>query len=187
VQIVTCSLGALGPFTSGISTPRIWLPASLQGEQSAAVLEHELAHVRDLDVLWFGFTGVMDGPVLVRARSALSRALLARAGRRRQQTRRPSLAVFPRQVLAQSILSQAAAPLTGAPAARMSGNAARLRRRLLALAGSVPRAGESKTRLAFFGSCSRFRSCCRSSAACSSATPDLYSPTWRGHMTQAHP
>jgi hypothetical protein len=147
LQIVTCSPGALGPFTSGIFSPRIWLPANLQGEQRRAVLEHELAHVRDLDVLWFGFAGVMaDLFWFVPGARYLERCLHERA-----EEAADAQAVargVPRQVLAQSILSQAAVPLTSAPAARMIGNAARLQRRLLALMGSVARARESKPRLA---------------------------------------
>ncbi len=136
VQLITSSLEELGPFTSGVLQPRVWLPASLQGSQRAAVLEHELGHVRDWDVLSFGIAGLLaDLFWFVPGARYLERCLHERA----EEAADASAVArgIPRAALAESILAHAAAPLPGAPPARMTGgSAARLRRRLLALATS---------------------------------------------------
>jgi BlaR1 peptidase M56 len=144
VQIVTCARDALGPFTSGILRPRIWLPLDLQGSEREAVLEHELAHVRDLDVLWFSVAGILaDVFWFVPGARYLERRLHERA-EEAADARAVARGVAPK-VLAHSILARAGAPLPGAPPVRMVGTAARLQRRLLALTSRSP---ESKKRLA---------------------------------------
>jgi hypothetical protein len=136
VAVITGRSG-LGPFTTGVFRPRIWLPAELEGPQRAAVLEHELAHVRDLDVLWFGSVGVLaDLFWFVPGARYLERCVHERA-EEAADARAIARGVAPR-VLAQSILAHAASAPHGAPTARMSGGAARLRRRLLALTPRPP-------------------------------------------------
>jgi hypothetical protein len=141
VTVIT-GAGGLGPFTTGVFRSRIWLPAELEGGQRAAVLEHELAHVRDLDVLWFGCVGTLtDLFWFVPGARYLERCLHERA-EEAADARAMACGVAPR-VLAQSILAHAAAAPHGTPPARMSGGASRLQRRLLALA---PRPRPSKRR-----------------------------------------
>lgn len=134
VQIITSPVDGLGPFTSGVLRPRIWLPENLKGPQRAAVLEHELGHVRDLDVLTFGVVGVLaDLLWFVPGARYLERCLHARA--EEAADARAVASGIPRAVLAESILAHAAAPVPGAPPARMTtGGSTQLRRRLLALA-----------------------------------------------------
>jgi hypothetical protein len=131
--VVTRALDTLGPFTSGLLRPRIWLPMGLGDRERAAVLEHELAHVHDCDVLWFGIVGVLtDLFWFVPGARALERRLHERA-EEAADARALRRGIAPK-VLAESILSQVSPALPGAPPARMVGTAARLQRRLLALA-----------------------------------------------------
>lgn len=150
VQIITRPDDSLGPFTSGFLRPRVWLPASLAGAEREAVLQHELAHVRDLDVLCFGVVGALaDLFWFVPGVRYLERRVHERAEEAadaRAIARGVAPDVLARSILAQATLEQAAAPLPGAPPPRMLGSAARLRRRLLSLA---PRQSESKKRVAF--------------------------------------
>jgi hypothetical protein len=125
--------GAFGAFTSGVLFPRIWLSAELSGARRRAVLEHELAHARDADVLWFGLAGILtDLFWFVPGARFLERRLHDRA---EQAADRRALArgVDPR-ALADSILDQASSALAIGPAPRMAGAASRLEQRLLALA-----------------------------------------------------
>jgi BlaR1 peptidase M56 len=139
VQVITSVGDTLGPFTSGFLRPRVWLPANLDGVRRAAVLEHELAHVRDGDVLWFGLVGALaDLFWFVPGARYLERRLHEHA-EEAADARAVARGVAPR-VLAESILAHTASP-SFAPAPRMIGSAARLRRRLAALA---PRPRESK-------------------------------------------
>jgi hypothetical protein len=139
VAVIT---GRLGPFTTGVVRARIWLPAELEASARTAVLEHELAHVRDLDVLWFGSLGILtDLFWFVPGARYLERFLHERA-EVAADARAMARGVPPR-VLAQSILDHVAVAPGGAPTARMSGGAASLQRRLLALA---PRPRQGKPR-----------------------------------------
>jgi hypothetical protein len=144
VEIVTHAGARLGAFTSGILRPRVWLPAELQAVERDAVLEHELAHVRDLDVLWFGVVGILADLFWFMPGARYVERRLREHAEVAADARAIARGVAP-DVLARSILAQANVALAGAPGARMAGAAARLERRLLAL---VPRTRESKKRMA---------------------------------------
>jgi hypothetical protein len=144
VQIITRPDDSLGPFTSGVVHPRVWLPASLAGKEREAVLEHELAHVRDLDVLCFAVAGTLADLFWFVPGARYLERRLHESAEEAADARAIARGVAP-EVLAHSILAQAAVPLPVAPPPRMLGSAVRLRRRLLALA---PRPSESKKRSA---------------------------------------
>lgn len=147
VQVLTRDEAACGAFTSGVLAPRVWLPEGLVGSQRQAVLEHELAHARDADVLWFGVVGVLSDVFwFVPGARWLERRLHDQA-EQAADTRALAHGVEP-QALAHSILAQAASPLPDGPPPRMAGTASRLEQRLLALGKRhEPRTWKSVLRL----------------------------------------
>jgi len=138
VQLFGCDEPQVGAFTSGVLRPRIWLPASLAAEQRQAVLEHELGHVRDFDVLWFGVVGVLADLFWFLPGARLLERRLHERAEEAADAQAIARGVCPKR-LARVILEQAAAVSLVGPVPRMAGSARRLERRLLALAARPPR------------------------------------------------
>lgn len=131
VPVLRALEGDIGPFTSGVLSPRIWLPATLGAAERRAVLEHELAHARDADVLWFGVVGVLSDLFWFLPGARWLERRFHDAAERAADACALASGVSAR-VLATSILAQARARLPSAPP-RMAGSAASLERRLRCL------------------------------------------------------
>lgn len=130
VQLLSLPELALGPCTSHVLRPCIWLPAALSGSQRRAVVEHELGHVRDADVFWFGLVGVLaDAFWFIPGARYLERTLHDCA-EQAADARALANGVGAR-TLARSILEHAAQQ--SSPAVPLGGRAVRLERRLSAL------------------------------------------------------
>jgi beta-lactamase regulating signal transducer with metallopeptidase domain len=138
VQLFAGGEAHAGAFTSGVLRPRIWLPASLSPAQREAVLEHELAHVRDFDVLWFGVVGVLADVFWFLPGARLLERHLHERAEEAADAQAIARGISPAS-LARGILEQAAAGSLAGPLPRMAGSARRLERRLLALAPRPPR------------------------------------------------
>ncbi len=137
VRIITLGSDDFGPCTSGLLRPCVWLPSHLDEPRRRAVLEHELGHARDGDVLWFGLAGVLsdifwfvpgvrwlERQLCDRAEEAADASAVARGVSAR--------------LLAQSILEHAARGSVHLQPG-LGGAAARIEGRLLALARPIRR------------------------------------------------
>lgn len=133
IRVFTAEGALLRAHTSGIFRPYIWLPANLSKDERRAVLEHELAHVRDVDVFWFGLVGMLtdifwfnpiarmlEQRIQEKAEESADAAALARGARAK--------------ALASGILSTASLGVWQDPAPGIRGATLALERRLLAIA-----------------------------------------------------
>ena len=124
-----CARG-IGPFTSGVLRPTIWLPARTAGfgpAERRAILRHELAHIRHGDVALFALVDLLSdllwfvpgvGLLAARVHEAAERAADAAAVRRGADP----------LALASALTTAAQLRLAGGAAASASGGTATARR-----------------------------------------------------------
>jgi hypothetical protein len=130
LEILTCKNGDLAPCTSGILRPRVWLPVRMSTQKHGAALEHELAHVRDADVLLFSVAGVFADLFWFIPGSRRVERYLRDTAERAADAAAIARGVAP-SVLARTLIERAGHPLR--LGAGMTASGASLRNRLIAI------------------------------------------------------